>query len=249
MIIFNKIAKLFGIFCVFIVINHAEAYENFIEYRQINDIEFGIYQPNLDKEEIISLYKNQHGEHYVTLQDAIKAQKQNGIDILFLMNGGIYTNKYHPGGLYIEDHQLIQKINLNKGRDNFHTKPNGIFYMRRGKPYIVKSEDFSYDETISTAIQSGPMLMNNGEIYSHFTNKSTSEYVRNGVCIDKQQRLYFVQSFTPSNMYQFAKALKDHLACDKLLYLDGFLSNMIDKNGQKEEQIRPFVTMIGTRSN
>ncbi len=226
---------------------YAENYENYIEYQKINGIEFGIYRPDLNKEEVISLYKNQDGAHYITLQDAIKAQEEKNIDVLFLMNGGIYTDQYHPGGLYIENHQLIQKVNLNKGRDNFHTKPNGAFYMRQGKPYIVKSEDFTYDDAVSTAIQSGPLLINDGKIYDHFTNKSTSKYIRNGVCIDPKQQLYFAQSFTPTNMYQFAKALKDHLACDTLLYLDGFLSNMIDKKGQKEEQIRPFVTMIGTK--
>lgn len=246
MITFNKLKKTLSVFIAATSV-YAQAYENFIQYEVINGIEFGIYQPNLDQEEIVSFYKNQDGEHYITLQDAIKAQQQNNTDILFLMNGGIYTDQYHPGGLYIENHQLIQKINLNKGRDNFHTQPNGVFYMQHGKPYIVKSQDFTYDETISTAIQSGPLLMNNGKIYSHFTNKSTSKYVRNAVCIDKDQQVYFAQSFNPSNMYQFAKALKDRLSCDTLLYLDGFLSNMIDKKGQKEEQIRPFVTMIGTK--
>ncbi len=227
---------------------HTQANDNQIQYEKINDINFGIYKPDLQKEEVVSFYKNAEGEHYTTLQNVLETQQAQNIDILFLMNGGIYTSNYHPGGLYIEDGKMIQKLNLNDGRDNFHTKPNGVFYMRSGKAYIVKSEDFSHSPDISMAIQSGPLLMNDGKIYNHFTDKSTSTYLRNAVCINASGDVYFAQSFDPTNMYHFAYALKERLACDKLLYLDGFLSNMLDKNGQKNIQIRPFVTMIGTKA-
>ncbi|MFV0431661.1 MAG: phosphodiester glycosidase family protein [Alphaproteobacteria bacterium] len=220
---------------------------NQMHYFYVDNIEFRYYQPDLSQEDIRIFWKDSADEPYASLDNLIAKQKEKGEELLFAMNGGIYSDDATPGGLYIEDYKLIKDVNLNRGKDNFHTKPNGIFYMQDDIPYIVKSENFQYNTHISMGIQSGPLLMNDGQIYNHFTNASTSEYIRNGVCIDAHNKLYFVQSLNPSNMYRFAKGVQGQLACQKLLYLDGFLSHMQAAHGEnKGTQFRPFVSIIAT---
>lgn len=220
----------------------ADDYVNEIQYIEQNNMGMRYYQPDLQKENIRIFWKDEEGNPYITLDNLLQTR-----DLLFAMNGGIYSDDARPGGLYIEDYELIKDINLNSGKDNFHAKPNGVFYMKNGEPYIVTSENFTYDSEIYMAVQSGPVLIHNRKINSRYSPKGSSLNIRNGVCINKEGGVFFIQSLEESNMYDFAKAAQDAFDCENFLYLDGFLSHMQARYGEnKGEQIRPFVSIIAT---
>ncbi len=236
-----------AIYSLFSFIAQAEDYINTIQYTKQNNIALRYYQPNLQKENIHIFWKDEKDTPYITLENLMKIQKEKGRILLFAMNGGIYSNDATPGGLYIEDYKLIKDINLNSGTDNFHVKPNGVFYMKNNKPYVVVSEEFVFEPTISMAVQSGPMLIYQGEINNKYTPKGSTQYIRNGVCINANDELFFIQSLQATNMYNFAKAVKDRFQCTNFLYLDGFLSHMQALSGENQgEQIRPFISIIAT---
>ncbi|MFV0321967.1 MAG: phosphodiester glycosidase family protein [Alphaproteobacteria bacterium] len=226
----------------------AVAEPNMMHYFTADNIEFRYYQPDLANENVKIFWLNAEGEPYLSLDNLMQEQQNNGTPLLFAMNGGIYSDDARPGGLYIENYQKIKDINLNSGKDNFHTKPNGVFYMQGDIPHIVISENFTDAPDISMAVQSGPLLIHKGKIFSHFTNASPSEYVRNGACVTADNQLYFIQSLTPSNMYRFALVAQNKFACQEFLYLDGFISHMQAQYGEnKGTQIRPFISIIATR--
>lgn len=239
------IKQLITILCFWVL--PAVAEPNKMHYFTDNNIEFRYYQPDLANENIKIFWLNADGEPYLSLDNLMQEQQNKGTPLLFAMNGGIYSDDARPGGLYIENYQKIKDVNLNNGKDNFHTKPNGVFYMQGDIPHITVSENFTDAPDISMAVQSGPLLIHNGTIFSHFTNDSQSEYIRNGACITTDNQLYFIQSLTPSNMYRFALTAQKKFACQEFLYLDGFISHMQAQYGEnKGTQIRPFISIIAT---
>ena len=71
-------------------------------------------------------------------------------------------------------------------------KPNGVFYIEDGKPKISDSEEFQYNKNISYAVQSGPLLIKNGEINKEFSDNSKSFKIRSAVGLDDQNKVFFL---------------------------------------------------------
>lgn len=162
-----------------------------------------------------------------------KALEKQGLAPRVMMNAGIYTLHDTPAGLHIEQGQVIQPLNIRKGKGNFHIQPNGVFYLTADKqPAIRTTASFvgKYGKapgSLFLAVQSGPMLVINGKINPQFTPQGQSTYSRNGVCVSRDDRVWFLAtaSFVRSNMYTFAKAAKQ-LGCNNALYLDGNISKL-----------------------
>lgn len=167
------------------------------------------------------------------LNSAVRRQKQQ---LLFAVNSGIYTKEYTPLGLYIENKQLLMPLNLvksNEGQGNFALLPNGVFYITdKNRAHVVDTDRFhqqfqgQYD-SIRDAVQSGPMLIINGEYNPYFIPKSDSLRIRSGVCAsDNGRKVTFVVTEDRVNFYEFASYFKEKLQCDNALYLDGTLARM-----------------------
>ncbi len=106
-------------------------------------------------------------------------------------------------------------------------KPNGVFFIERGKPEILETADFeARSATPELAVQSGPLLIQKGNLHPKFNEGSDSVYVRNGVGIDREGRVVFAISQKAVNLFTFASYFKDCLGCEDALYLDGALSGM-----------------------
>ena len=147
---------------------------------------------------------------------------------IFITNGGIFKVNREPVGLYIENGKTVFPLNLEKGEGNFYMQPNAVFYMNKHKnAAIVESSAFvNVKDTITYALQSGPMLVNEGKINAHFGVNSTNKYVRSGVGIIDETHLVFIISNQPVNFYDFASLFKDKYKCQNALYLDGAISEM-----------------------
>ena len=210
---------------------------------RITNSDFLIYKPDLEKSDIKMYWKSEDGTAYKNIKNFISKSSEK--KILFVTNGGIYTENYTPEGLYIENYKLMSELNLRKEFGNFYMKPNGVFYIENGKPIISDSEEFQYNKNISYAVQSGPLLIKNGEINKEFSSDSKSFKIRSAVGLDNENKVFFYMSKKEISFYEFSKYALDNLDCKQLLFLDGTISKMYF-NGDEDipKQKYPFVTII-----
>ena len=114
------------------------------------------------------------------------------------------------------------------------------------KEYSIRTCYYGHlhGNAIRYAVQSGPMLIENGAINWRLKPSASSRKLRNGVGIDKQGRVVFMLSDRETNFYDFACYAQSKLGVRQMLYLDGTLSKMYRKGGSVPWQYHPFVTMI-----
>ena len=184
--------------------------------KKIEDRGFTVYKPDLNKEIIKMYWKDENNKAYSELSKFIK--ENTGDKINFATNGGIYSEEYEPNGLYIENHKIISKINLADGEGNFYMQPNGVFYIQNNQPKISESKAFEYNENISYATQSGPLLIENGVINKKIGKNSESFKIRSAVGIDRENKVFFLMSSEKINFYDFSKYALDKLNCKDLLF-------------------------------
>ena len=106
-------------------------------------------------------------------------------------------------------------------------KPNGVFLISNQGASIVESSKFrATNASVKVATQSGPMLIQRGQIHPAFREGSANKYIRSGVGILSNQEIVFAISNEPVNFYDFAKLFQEHFGCHDALYLDGAISEM-----------------------
>lgn len=209
---------------------------NFSEnrYRQHRYVEASL---SLDRVNLSQHWQNPDDEvGYGSMNSFNSAVRKNQNRVLFAINSGIYTKEYTPLGLYIENGKVMMPLNLvksNEGQGNFALLPNGVFYITdKNQAYISDTDSFheKYQgdySSIQDAVQSGPMLIINGEYNTHFLPKSNSLRIRSGVCVGNNgKEVTFVVTEDRVNFYEFASYFKEKLQCQNALYLDGTLARM-----------------------
>lgn len=183
------------------------------------------YTVNPQTERVKMYWQKANGEAWGTLH-ALLADINSQGQVQMAMNGGIYDESYAPLGLYIENGQQKVALNLASGEGNFFIRPGGVFYVAGDKVGIVRLDAFKTSKEIQFAVQSGPLLM------------------ENGVGINKHGNAVFLLSQQATNFYDFACYAKAKLNVEQLLYLDGTISHMYMKGEAIPWQRYPFVTMI-----
>jgi uncharacterized protein YigE (DUF2233 family) len=201
-------------------------------------VDYNIYISNSDSSAIKMHLLSKDGRNYVSIRNLLGyliSQKQTP---LMITNAGMYTQSLQPQGLFIENRKLLRPLDLSSPKTdaNFYLKPNGVFYIDTlGKASIEISEQFQklYDSksvTVEFATQSGPMLVNNGEIHPSFKSGSQNRKIRSGVGIVDSKKSAFAISLDEANFYDFAILFKDILGCNDALFLDGAISLMYLKD-------------------
>lgn len=192
----------------------------------------------------IAMYWRQaNGKDYGSLR-ALLADINGDGRVLMAMNGGIYDKAYAPLGLYIEKGQQKVAVNRASGGGNFFIKPGGVFYLRGQRAGIVSLDKLRSTKGMDYAVQSGPMLLENGVINWRLKPSASSRKLRNGVGITAQGKVVFMLSDRETNFYDFACYAKTRLNVRQMLYLDGTISKMYQQGGSIPWQYHPFVSMI-----
>lgn len=175
----------------------------------------------------VKMYWQNNRKPIGSLGNLVSMLKQQGKNVVFAMNGGMYQKDQSPQGLYIENGRQLAVIKKDtSGYGNFYMQPNGIFYITKNhKAVVCRTQDFHNNRNIQYATQSGPMLISNGKMNSHFNEGSNSLFVRNGVGILPDGCILFAISDHEINFYDFASFFLD-MGCENALYLDGFVSRM-----------------------
>ena len=161
----------------------------------------------------------------------------HGRRLLFAANAGIYDKQFAPLGLHVENGKTLVPLNLahgNPASGNFSLLPNGVFAIYPdGHAAVRTSADFKADSRdVQWATQSGPMLLIDGKLNTHFVDDSASLKWRSGVCAKTPHQVVFAVSETPVNFHAFARLFRDKLGCRDALYLDGSISQLyVDGDG------------------
>lgn len=201
------------------------------------------YEVDLQQENITLRWKKPDGKAWGSLYSLLADINGNG-QVLMAMNGGIYGKDYAPLGLYIEKGKKLAPINRASGGGNFFIRPGGVFYLKDQKAGIVTLDALKSTKGMDYAVQSGPMLIENGTINWRLKPSASSRKLRNAVGINRQGRVVFMLSAKETNFYDFACYARSKLDIRQMLYLDGTISKMYQKGSSVPWQYHPFVTMI-----
>lgn len=171
-------------------------------------------------------WKDSEGERYRNFQRLHKDLMSKGVPPFMITNAGLYERDLIPCGLHLEKGKTLSPLNLDDGNGNFYLKPNGVFFIRNGEAGITNTQNFSLKDTpCQLAVQSGPLLLEDGKIHPKFNRESTSKLLRSGVGVSKSGEVIFAISQGKVNFHHFAR-LFQHLGCPHALFLDGTISQM-----------------------
>ncbi len=178
------------------------------------------------KEQDLRLFwQDEQGEPLKSFKKMRSMLEDQGQELVFAMNGGMFLRDFSPQGLYVDEGNLLKPIDtIQSAYGNFYLQPNGIFYLTfDGTGGVSATKDFEYGEHIRFATQSGPMLVVDGELHHKFIKGSNSLHIRNGVGVLPDGKLLFAMTKEKVNFYDFASFFK-YKGCQNALYLDGFVS-------------------------
>lgn len=207
--------------------------EHFLNPAQISSVKVNPDSVN------ISFYWKYSGEHIKNIRKLKRQLENQNSKLIFAMNGGMFDKRLSPIGLFIENGELIRRLNtkvLNSETKgiipNFHLDPNGVFYItKQGKAGICKTAAYPNVSNVKFATQSGPMLVINGKINKVFDRNSDNLNIRNGVGILPNNDLVFAISLNKVSFYDLARYFIEE-GCSNALYLDGYVSKAyIPKQG------------------
>jgi len=189
-------------------------------------------------------WKDDKGQKYKSFSKLEAELKSKGISPLMITNGGIYGKGETPCGLHIEDGKKLNNINLADQPGNFYLKPNGVFFITDGNPKILESKEYMKKNLTPTlALQSGPLLLQNGKIHSKFNKGSNSKLLRSGVGITKDGEVIFAISKSKVNFHHFTRLFID-LGCSDALFLDGVISKMQIEDHQNGKASTDFAAIL-----
>jgi len=175
------------------------------------------------------LWKNGTGVPYRSF-DRVQADfLKQGRSVGFLMNAGIFEPGGVPSGLHVEEGTTFRKLNLEAGKGNFFLKPNGVFAIdAAGVARIQEASAYVGARQIpKLALQSGPLLLQDGMRHPAFKEGSENQLLRNGVGVDAKGQVVFAITAKGQrvNFWDFA-GLFLKLGCRDALFLDGDISQM-----------------------
>ena len=136
------------------------------------------YRVDAQKERIAMYWQDRHGKAWGS-----PAFAAGGIDgdgrVQMAMNGGIYDKAYAPLGLYIEDGKRLTPVNRFRRRRNFFIRPAAYSGGKRWrKSCRCRRTNLP---AIRYAVQSGPMLIENGVINWRLKPPPVPRKLRNGL--------------------------------------------------------------------
>ncbi len=181
-------------------------------------------------EKIRIVWKDGDGKQLRDFPTAKKFLEAKGDKPLLLMNGGIFEPGQIPSGLLVQEAKQLLPVNRNDGEGNFFLKPNGVFLISDKGPRVIPTGKYPpAGETVSYAVQSGPLLLDEGKIHPAFNANSDSRLHRNGVGVTGEGLVILAISDPKGrkfpNLHEFAELFRS-LGCRNALFLDGDISQL-----------------------
>jgi uncharacterized protein YigE (DUF2233 family) len=189
------------------------------------DADYVVYWVDSASDELELFWQDDDGQAFGSFARLRKRLASRKRELKFAINSGIYSAGGAPLGLHVERSKVLRELNLGGlegGQWNFYLKPNGVFYVAGRTAAILESGRFAkLDLRPVLACQSGPLLLEDGQVHPSFRPKSTNFHVRSGVGVTRDSKIVFAISEKTVRFYDFALLFKERLGCDNALYLDG----------------------------
>lgn len=168
--------------------------------------------------------------HFGALRDRLGEQ---GLEIEFATNAGIYERGPKPCGLTVCQGEEVVKLNLAAGEGNFYLKPNGVFFVdEANRAGVMEAAAFGKSGVKARiATQSGPMLLSGGRMHPAFDVNSKNLRQRSavGVCKADGQVIFVVTDRSDADKrrvsFHALASLFLELGCGEALFLDGDISD------------------------
>jgi len=172
---------------------------------------------------------------------------EQGRDLIFAMNAGMYHQDRRPVGHYVEDGEQSVPVITSDGPGNFGLLPNGVFCIGKGWARVYETKDYvAQSPGCDHASQSGPMLVIDGALHPRFRETSDSLYVRNGVGTSANGRtVWFAISEKPVNFHIFGRLFRDVLKTPQALYFDGNISRLYVPELNRHDGGFPMGPIVG----
>lgn len=204
---------------------------------------------NTNKDSVRMFWRAPDGSFLGTFNKIQDTLGQTNTRLFCASNAGIYGKDLHPIGLYVENGHVLRRLNVrNDGYGNFYLQPNGVFVVLEHGAAIWTTQYVSnaWNEvalSVRYATQSGPIMIQSGQINPAFNQGSANRLIRNAVCTRSATEAVLIKSRMPINFYDFAQVLRDDIGCRDALYLDGSISELypFDSHGLAPN----FGAMIG----
>ena len=68
---------------------------------------------------------------------------QSSFELVFAVNGGMFTKSFEPLGLFIDKNIEVTPLKLDSGYGNFYLEPNGVFGVDVNRnPFVEQTKAF-----------------------------------------------------------------------------------------------------------
>lgn len=173
--------------------------------------------------------------------------EDEGRELIFAMNAGMYHQDRRPVGHYIEEGQEQVRVITSDGPGNFGLLPNGVFCIEGRRARVIETQRFVADKpSCDYASQSGPMLVIDGDLHPRFKQDSDSVFIRNGVGTSEDGRtVWFAISEEPVNFHLFARLFRDAFSVPQALYFDGNISRIYVPELERHDGGFPMGPIVG----
>jgi uncharacterized protein YigE (DUF2233 family) len=192
------------------------------------NVQYSICEVDMSVDDLRVFLKSPDDETLGSFSRVRALLAEDGGDLGFAMNAGMYHSDRRPVGLYVENGQEQAGLVTSKGPGNFGLLPNGVLCIGEGRADVMETLRFA-DQAPDCrhATQSGPMLVVDGELHPRFLVNGDSRYVRNGVGTSKDGTgAVFAISNAAVNFHTFGRLFRDHLKLPQALYFDGNISRL-----------------------
>ena len=118
----------------------------------------------LPKDDVRLFLNDKTGKIFGKFQKLDTSLKEQGLDLIFATNGGMYHTDRSPVGMYIENFNEFSPLITRDGPGNFGLLPNGVFCFNKREFFILETKKFAQAEIqCQYATQSGPLLVIDGK--------------------------------------------------------------------------------------
>jgi uncharacterized protein YigE (DUF2233 family) len=138
-------------------------------------------------------------------------------------NAGLYHTPEVPVGWTVIDGVQTRPIERGEGVGNFFLQPNGAFWLDGAGPHVARTARVAATGAVTSATQSGPLLVEGGALHPAFRADATSRKVRNGIGVVDGHTVVLARC-EPLTFFAFATLFRDVLHAPDALFLDGTIS-------------------------